>query len=73
MSTSKLVRLEMEGRSVMAAIRKRHRDGTVTVEPCSGEWMGRKMRVTAAVIYEAGCPAVDRAMRMDAERRMQKP
>jgi hypothetical protein len=63
-----LVRLELSGRSVTAAVRTKHRDGTLTVEPCSGEWMGKRMRLPETAISRLEAPAVDRAILRDAER-----
>lgn len=67
----KLVTFELDGETVTAAVRSSHSDGTLTLEPCSGRWMGMNLRIPAAAITPIETPAVDRAFRLDAERQNQ--
>lgn len=64
----KLVTFDLAGETLTAAVRLSHRDGTVTVEPCVGRWMGMKLRIPAEAISPVITPAVDRAFQLDAER-----
>jgi hypothetical protein len=59
---AKLVTFELSGRSVTAAVRKRHRDGTITIEPCSGEWMGKWFRVPVSATTALEFPNIERAL-----------
>jgi hypothetical protein len=63
-----LVTFDLAGETATAAVRLSHRDGTLTVEPCAGRWMGMELRIPASAVSPVKTPAVDRAFRRDAER-----
>lgn len=64
----KQVWFDLAGRKVIATVRARHRDGTVTVEPCAGEWMGVNIRVPETATLRVESAAVERAYQLDAQR-----
>lgn len=63
-----VVTFDLGGEAITAAVRLRHLDGTLTVEPCAGRWMGMTLRVPVGAIAPVETPAVDRAFLSDAER-----
>ena len=65
-----LVTFDLAGETITAAVRLSHRDGTLTVEPCAGCWMGMELRIPAGAIAPVETPAVDQAFRRDAERQV---
>ena len=71
MKRGSLVQYDLNGQVIRAAVLGVHRNNTATVEPCQGEWMGKRMRLPLSALTPLTFPEVERAFALDRQRQAQ--